>query len=151
MSDIHSTPNKPPEPSQFEPELLFKNVTVALRELRKLQPPLTEELRESFLRRVKQSRFAKPIAFSLLALGWSEKVDARVAFVRNDMRSVLLGDVEFPEEKHLADARIRRAWLEKEFDVEHRSTAAKAYLVEFSYLRPLYIILVSGSLFSVQP
>lgn len=143
MTEIPPITGQPTEPSQPKSEAFFKDSVSALRELRKLQPPLSDEMRAAFAKKVKDGPMAKSIAFSLLAMAWSGNTDARWNLIKGEMRTILLGDMEYPEARHLSDPRSRQAWLEKEFDVQHRTTLAKTYLEELSYLRPLYIILAN--------
>jgi hypothetical protein len=141
MTDLNQAQAASPSAEAPAPLPYFKDNGVALKELRKLEPPFTEEKRATFVENVAKSPMAKPIAFSILALGWTAKTDARWNFIRSGMRQILLGNREYPEGKQLSDTRVRRAWLASEFNTDHRTSAAKTYLEDFSYLRPLYIIL----------
>lgn len=141
MNDFNQPPPPADQAQAPAPLPYFKDSGVALKELRKLEPPFTDDKRVSYAEKIAKSPMAKPIAFTILALGWAEKTDARWNLVRSGVRQVLLGDREFPEAKHLSDPRVRRAWLSSEFNTDHRTEAAKKYVAEFNYLRPLYIIL----------
>ncbi len=141
MTELNQPHPPPPLAQAPAPLPYFKDSGAALKELRKLEPPFTGGKRNAYVEKIAKSPMAKPIAFTILALGWAERTDARWNFVRSGVRQVLLGDREFPEARHLGDPRARRAWLSSEFNTDHRTESARKYVAEFSYLRPLYIIL----------
>ncbi len=141
MTEFNQIPTSKGPAATSAPLPFFKDSGVALKELRKFEPPFTDEMRADFLEKVAKSPMAKPIAFTILALGWAGKTDARWNLIRSGVRQLLLGEREHPGGRHLADARVRRAWLASEFNTDHRSAAAKAYVADCGYLRPLYIIL----------
>jgi hypothetical protein len=132
--------NPPSVPSEATPRDFFKDSREALRALRKLEPPLTDEVRASFADKVRKSPLARPIAFAVLAQAWTGKTDARWSAIRTSMRQLLLDDREYPSVPQLADSRVRRAWLTSEFSTDHRTDAARAFVARFGYLRPLYIL-----------
>lgn len=141
MTEFNQPPSSKEPVAPSAPLPFFKDSGIALKELRKLEPPFTDEMRAAFLEKVAKSPMAKPIAFTLLALGWTGKTDARWNLIRSGVRQLLLGDREYPGGSHLGETRARRAWLASEFNTDHRSAAAKSYVADFNYLRPLYIIL----------
>lgn len=135
------SPDGAPAKEATAPVTYFKDSNTALRELRKLQPPLTDDARAAFIEKVAKGTKAKPIAFSLLAFAWTGKPDARWNLVRAGLRQLLLGDRPLPDADVLSQTSTRRAWLEAEFGTDHRAVVAKTFLCNFSYLRPLYLIL----------
>jgi hypothetical protein len=141
MTEFHQPTSSQEPVASTAPLPFFKDSGIALKELRKFEPPFSDEMRAAFLEKVAKSPMAKPIAFTILALGWTGKTDARWNLIRSGVRQLLLGDREYPGSRHLGEPRARRAWLASEFNTDHRSAAAEAYVADFSYLRPLYIIL----------
>lgn len=130
----------PPQVTNTRPDW-FRDSREALRALRKLELPFDDKLRASFAEKVSKSPVAQSIAFAVLGQAWSGITDTRWIAVRSNMRQLLLGNRECPSGRHLADARIRNDWLASEFNTDHRTEVAKAFIARFGYLRPLYILL----------
>lgn len=136
-------PEPKPDASGAKPAEIdhFKGRGMALKAMLALKPPVSDEVCDTFLAKTKNSPFARPIAFTLLAEGWKAKTPAAWSLLRPGLKDILADGRLFPSSDVMTRTDNRKKWLAAEFGFTGRAQNSERYNSSFAYLWPLFVIL----------